>query len=81
MFKVSVIISCYKNEKDIQRAIESCANQTLDSIEVIVVNDGSPDNSQAIVDEMVKKYPAAIKQDNVNDVIAAAMRKKRQVEE
>ena len=35
MFKVSVIISCYKNEPDIEKAIESCANQTLDEIEDI----------------------------------------------
>jgi hypothetical protein len=37
--------------------------------------------ARAALAEMVKKYPAAIKQDNVNDVIAAAMRKKRQAEE
>lgn len=60
MFKVSVIISCYKNEPDIERAIESCANQTLDEIEVIVVNDGSPDNCQTIIDKMVAKYPGKV---------------------
>ena len=37
--------------------------------------------ARAALAEMVKKYPAAIKQDNVNDVIAAAMWKKRQAEE
>ena len=57
MYKVSVIISCYKNEQDIEKAIESCANQTLDGIEVIVVNDGSPDNSQQIIERMMEKYP------------------------
>lgn len=57
MYKVSVIISCYKNEEDIEKAIESCANQTLQEIEVIVVNDGSPDNSQEIINRMMEKYP------------------------
>ena len=37
--------------------------------------------ARAALAEMVKRYPAAIKQDNVNDVIAAVMRKKRQAEE
>lgn len=60
MFKVSVIISCYKNEKDIEKAITSCVEQTLDEIEVIVVNDGSPDNSQEIIDKMMKKYPGKV---------------------
>lgn len=59
-YKVSVIISCYKNENDIERAIQSCVNQTLQEIEIIVVNDGSPDNSQNIVDQMVKKYPEKV---------------------
>lgn len=57
MFKVSVIISCYKNEADIERAILSCVNQTLNEIEIVVVNDGSPDESQVIVDRLVKQYP------------------------
>ena len=57
MFKVSVIISCYKNEEDIERAILSCVHQTLKEIEIIVVNDGSPDGSQDIVDRLVEKYP------------------------
>ena len=57
MYKVSIIISCYKNEKDIEKAIESLANQTLDNIEVIVVNDGSPDNSWEIIERMMHNYP------------------------
>ena len=57
MFKVSVIISCYKNEEDIERAVLSCLNQTLQDIEIIVVNDGSPDGSQKIVDQLVQRYP------------------------
>lgn len=36
-------------------------NQTLQNLEIIVVNDGSPDNSQAIIDEYEKKYPDLVK--------------------
>ena len=42
--KISVIIPAYRAEKYISEAIESALNQTLLPFEVIVVNDGSPDN-------------------------------------
>lgn len=57
MFKMSVIVPCYNNEKDIRRALESCVNQTLKEIEIIVINDGSTDSSQNIIDEYVNNYP------------------------
>ena len=50
-----------KREKYIAKCWDSLVNQTLDGIEIIVVNDGSPDNSQDIIDEYVKKYPKIIK--------------------
>lgn len=49
MIKVSVIIPVYNVEKYIDRTISSCQSQTLFEIEIIVVNDGSPDNSEAII--------------------------------
>lgn len=57
MKKVSVIIPVYNVEKYIRRCLESLVNQTLSDIEIIVVNDGTPDDSQTIIDEYVKKYP------------------------
>lgn len=47
---ISVIIPVYNVEKYLSRSIESCINQTLREIEIIIVNDGSPDNSQDIID-------------------------------
>ena len=41
MHKVSVIIPCYNGGKTLDRAINSIANQTYHSFEIIVVNDGS----------------------------------------
>lgn len=53
--KVSVIVPVYNVEKVIDRCLNSLINQTLNDIEIIVVNDGTPDNSQKIIDEYVKK--------------------------
>ena len=59
--KVSVIIPVYNVEKYIKKCLDSLVNQTLKDIEIIVVNDGSPDKSQKIIDKYVKKYPDMIK--------------------
>ena len=59
--KVSLIVPVYNVEKYISKCLDSLVNQTLDDIEIIVVNDGTKDNSQKIIDEYVKKYPNKIK--------------------
>ena len=51
--KVSVIVPVYNVEKFIDKCLNSLVNQTLKEIEIIVVNDGSPDNSQKIIDKYV----------------------------
>lgn len=53
--KVSVIIPVYKVEKYIHRCIDSVLDQTLRDIEVILVDDGSPDNCGVICDEYASK--------------------------
>ncbi|UKI27635.1 MAG: glycosyltransferase family 2 protein [Bacilli bacterium] len=57
VFKVSIIVPVWNVEKYIAKCLDSLVNQTLEEIEIIVVNDGSPDNSQKIIDKYVKKYP------------------------
>lgn len=52
--KVSVIIPIYNVEKYIRKALESVVNQTLKEIEIICVNDCTPDNSMQIVEEFAK---------------------------
>lgn len=59
--KVSIIMPVYNVEKYIEKSLNSLVNQSLKDIEIIVVNDGSPDNSQKIIDEFVKKYPDKVK--------------------
>ncbi len=53
--KVSVVIPIYNVEKYLPRCIESVINQTLEDIEIILVDDGSPDGSPRICDEYAKK--------------------------
>ena len=61
MAKVSVIVPVYNVEKYIDKCLNSLVNQTLKDIEIIVVNDGTKDNSQIIIDSYKKKYPKIIK--------------------
>lgn len=55
--KVSVIVPVYNVEAYLEKCLESLAMQTLKDIEVIVVNDESPDNSEKIIAKYAKKYP------------------------
>lgn len=56
MKKVSVIVPVYNTEKYLRRCLDSLVNQTLDDIEIIVINDCSPDNAKKILSEYEKKY-------------------------
>ncbi len=58
--KVSVIVPIYNVEKYLPMCIESLVNQTLQDMEIILVNDCSPDNSLAIINDYKKKYPEKI---------------------
>ena len=53
---VSIIIPIYNGSKYIQKAIESALNQTFHDFELIVINDGSTDNSETIIKEYEAKY-------------------------
>ena len=52
---VSIIIPVYKAEQYLRRCLDSICNQTYTHIEIITVNDGSPDNSLNILQEYARK--------------------------
>ena len=53
---VSVIIPVYKTEKYLELAVNSVLNQTYKNIEIILVDDGSPDNCPQLCDALAEKY-------------------------
>ena len=55
MPKISVIVPVYNVEKYIEKCLNSLINQTLEEIEIIIVNDGSTDKTQQILEEFQKK--------------------------
>ena len=57
MKKLSVIIPIYNNEKEIKNTLSPILNNATDDVELILVNDGSSDNSLHIVNEIRQLYP------------------------
>ena len=55
MPKISVIMPVYRVEKYLNECIDSIINQTLQDIEIILIDDGSPDNCPQICDEYAQK--------------------------
>ena len=60
MKSVSVIVPFYNVESYIGRCLDTLVKQTLDDIEIILVNDGSKDRSKIVVDKYIKEYPEKI---------------------
>lgn len=61
MIKVSIIVPAYNVENYIQKCLETLVNQTLQEIEIIVVNDGSTDKTKSRIEKFMLAYPEKIK--------------------
>ena len=70
--KVSVIVPVYNVRDYLSKCLDSLVNQTLKEIEIIVVNDGSPDDSQKIIDKYQKKYKNIIALKKKNGGLSSA---------
>ena len=53
--KISVIVPVYNVEQYLERCVDSIISQTYTNLEIILVNDGSTDNSGKLCDELAKK--------------------------
>ena len=56
MVKVSVIVPIYNVEQYLEKCLDSLVKQTLKEIEIILVNDASPDDSDVIMEQYKEKY-------------------------
>lgn len=59
--KISIVVPCYNTLEYLPRCIDSLLAQTLDGIEIILVNDESPDDSLALLREYEAKYPGLVR--------------------
>lgn len=57
MPQISVIVPVYNMEKFLEKCLESIVNQSFKDFELIIVNDGSTDCSQQIIDRYTSNYP------------------------
>jgi glycosyltransferase involved in cell wall biosynthesis len=57
MPRVSVIIPCYNYARFLQDAVGSVLRQTFQDFEIIIVNDGSPDNTAEVAEDIVRNNP------------------------
>lgn len=56
MTKVSIIVPVYNVEQYLEKCLNSLVNQTIKDFEIIIVNDGTKDSSQKIIDKYAKNY-------------------------
>lgn len=54
---ISVVVTCYNHENYIEQCLRSIFNQTYRNIELIVLDDGSTDNSSEIIQEVLQESP------------------------
>ena len=61
MPKISVIVPVYNTEKYVEKCLKSIAEQKMNDLEIIIVNDGSTDNSEIIIKQWIEKNKENIK--------------------
>lgn len=59
--KLSVIVPVYKAEKTLRQCVDSLLAQTVADLEILLINDGSPDACAAILEEYAARFPEKIR--------------------
>lgn len=70
--RISIVIPVYNAEKYLRHCLDSLINQTMQTIEIICVNDGSKDNSLEILQEYAKRDKRIILLDQPNSGVSVA---------
>lgn len=73
--KISVIVAVFNGARYIEKCVNSLLNQTLNEIEIIIVNDGSTDKTEEILGELSQKYSNIIVVNQANLGVSAARNK------
>ncbi len=72
MDKVSIIVPVYKVERYLERCVHALTNQTYPSIEIVLVDDGSPDSSGLLCDTLAETDQRIVVIHQVNQGVSAA---------
>lgn len=78
--KLSIIVTVYNAERYLNKCVNSLLQQTIDSYEIILINDGSTDQSGAILDSYAQSYPDLIKVIHKNNEGVAVTRNRGIIE-
>ena len=70
--KISIIVPVYNVEKYIKKCLDSIVNQTYKNLEIIIINDGSTDDSLSIVEKYKKKDKRILLISQINQGVSAA---------
>lgn len=60
-YAISIIIPVYNAERYIKKCLNSILNQTFKNYEVIIVDDGSTDDSRQVIERYIKRFPSRFK--------------------
>lgn len=70
--KISIIVPVYNVEQYLRQSLDSLVNQTYPNIEIVAINDGSPDNCIGILREYAARDARVVIIDKKNEGVAAA---------
>jgi glycosyltransferase involved in cell wall biosynthesis len=73
--KISIIVPVYNAEKHLRQCLDSIINQTLKEMQVIIINDGSTDNSKQVILDYVSKDDRILFIDSTNEGVSVARNK------